>query len=156
LLQLENGQSLGFRLVSHPPNAHLLDADKPLEPHSALDTAKLVTRYLAEGKLEDASMLSNAPKARYEILRSSFEGWTADDFRNTYARYFDPANRIVGEVAIGEHRLLMWHLKDADHVAAFYLVEMNGQLLLDDVPNATRANLRRVLEAYRGGKIPQD
>jgi len=154
LLRLESGQSLGFTLLSHPPDAHLLDANQPLEPRSALATAKLVTRYLSEGRIEDASLLSNAPKARYQLMQESFEGWTQDDFRNTYARYFDAENRIVAEVAMGEHRLLIWHLRDQDHLAAFYLVEADGRLLLDDVPNATRANLRRVLEAYRSGKIP--
>ena len=153
LLRLENGQSLGFRILDHPRDAHLLDADKPLEPRSALDTAKLVTRYLAEGRVEEASLLSNAPRARYELMLESFAGWSEDDFRKTYARYFAPENHIVGEVAIGEHRLLMWYLKDSDHVAAFFLVEIDGRVLLDDAPNPTRANLRRVLEAYRSGKI---
>lgn len=155
LLQLENGQSLGFRLLSHPPDAHLLDAEKPLEPRSALETAKLVTRYLAEGRVEEAALLSNSPKARYERMRESFEGWSEEDFRNTYGRYFAPENEILGEVAIGEHRLLMWRLKELDHVAAFYLVNIEGRFLLDDIPNPTRANLRRVLDAHRAGKISE-
>lgn len=155
LLRLENGQSLGFQLLLHPPGAHLLDAEKPLEPHSALETAKLVTRHLAEGRVEEAALLSNSPKARYERMRESFEGWSEEDFRNTYGRYFAPENEILGEVAIGEHRLLMWRLKELDHVAAFYLVNIEGRFLLDDIPNPTRANLRRVLEAHRSGKISE-
>ena len=151
-LELENGERLGYELLTHPPDAHLLDAGLRLEPRSALNTAKLVMQSLAEGRLEDASLLSNAPKARYARLRESFEGWSEDDFRRTYARYFAPENRIVGEVAIDGHRLLMWHLRDTDHVAAFFLVDIDGRLLLDDVPNPTRASLRRVLEAYRNGK----
>jgi hypothetical protein len=155
LLQLDNGQTLGFRLLSHPADAHLLEAGKPLEPRSALETAKLVTRYLAEGRVEEASLLSNSPKARYERMRESFEGWSEEDFRNTYGRYFASENRIVAEVAIGDHRLLLWNLKELDHVAAFYFVDIEGRLLMDDVPNPTRANLRRVLEAYRSGKITE-
>ena len=155
LLQLDSGQSLGVRLLSHPPDAHLVDTPEPLEPHSALATAKLVTRFLAEGRVEEASLLSNSPKARYERMRESFQGWTEDDFRRTYGSYFAPENQILGEVAIGDHRLLMWHLKEADHVAAFYLVNIEGRLLLDDIPNPTRNNLRRVLEAYRSGKFSE-
>jgi hypothetical protein len=155
LLQLDSGQSLGFRLLNHPPDAHLLEAEKPLEPRSALETAKLVTRYLSEGRVEDAAQLSNYPKARYERMRESFEGWSEEDFRNTYGRYFASENRIVAEVAIGDHRLLLWHLKEIDHMAAFYLVNIEGRLLMDDVPNPTRTNLRRVLEAYRSGKISE-
>jgi len=44
-------------------------------------------------------------------------------------------------------------LKDTDYLAAFFLVEIEDRLLIDDVPNETRANLRRVLQAYRDGKL---
>ena len=152
-LDLENGGRVSYALSLHPANAHLLDADVALQPPSALNTAKLVTRYLAEGRIEDASLLSNAPKARYARLRESFEGWSEADFRRAYGRYFDPENRIVGEVSIDSHRLLIWHLRDTDYLAAFFLVEIEGRLLIDDVPNETRANLRRVLQAYRDGKL---
>lgn len=153
VLELENGERIRYVLSTHAADAHLLDAGAVLQPRSALNTAKLVTRYLAEGKIEDASLLSNAPKARYARLRESFEGWSDADFRRAYGRYFDPGNRIVGEVAIDGHRLLIWHLKDTDYLAAFFLVEIEERLLIDDVPNETRANLRRVLQAYRDGKV---
>ena len=153
VLELENGERIRYVLRTHAADAHLLDAGSALQPRTALNTAKLVTRYLAEGKIEDASLLSNAPKARYARLRESFEGWNDADFRRAYGRYFDPENRIVGEVAIDGHRLLIWHLKDTDYLAAFFLVEIEDRLLIDDVPNETRANLRRVLQAYRDGKL---
>jgi len=153
VLELDTGDRLGYALRVHPADAHLLDARAELGPSSALNTAKLVMRYLSEGRIEEASLLSNSPKARYARLRESFEGWKEDDFRRAYGRYFAPENRIMGEIAIDGHRLLMWHLKDTDHLAAFFLVEIEGRLLLDDVPNPTRANLRRVLEAYRNGKV---
>jgi hypothetical protein len=153
VLELDNGDRLGYALRVHPADAHLLDAGAEQGPSSALNTAKLVMRYLSEGRIEEASLLSNSPKARYARLRESFEGWKEGDFRRAYGRYFAPENRIVGEIAIDGHRLLMWHLKDTDHLAAFFLVEIEGRLLLDDVPNQTRANLRRVLEAYRNGKV---
>jgi len=153
VLELENGERIRYMLSTHAADAHLLDAETTLQPRSALNTAKMVTRYLAEGKIEDASLLSNAPKARFARLRESFEGWSDADFRRAYGRYFDTENRIVGEVAIDGHRLLIWHLKDTDYLAAFFLVEIEDRLLIDDVPNETRANLRRVLQAYRDGKV---
>jgi len=153
VLELENGERIRYMLSTHAADAHLLDAETTLQPRSALNTAKMVTRYLAEGKIEDASLLSNAPKARFARLRESFEGWSDADFRRAYGRYFDTENRIVGEVAIDGHRLLTWHLKDTDYLAAFFLVEIEDRLLIDDVPNETRANLRRVLQAYRDGKV---
>jgi len=155
VLDLESGERVGYALRAHPTDAHLLDARTDLGPSSALNTAKLVTRYLSEGRIEDASLLSNSPKARYARLRESFEGWSEGDFRRAYGRYFAPENRIVAEVSIDGHRLLMWHLKDTDHLAAFFLVEIEGRLLLDDIPNQTRANLRRVLEAFRNGKVKE-
>ena len=153
VLELENGERIRYMLSTHAADAHLLDAETTLQPRSALNTAKMVTRYLAEGKIEEASLLSNAPKARFARLRESFEGWSDADFRRAYGRYFDTENRIVGEVAIDGHRLLIWHLKDTDYLAAFFLVEIEDRLLIDDVPNETRANLRRVLQAYRDGKV---
>ena len=153
MLELENGERVNYVLRVHPADAHFFEAGITLQPRNALDTAKLVTRFLAEGRIEDASLLSNAPKARYARLRESFEGWNEADFRRAFGRYFDPGNRIVGEVSIDRHRLLIWHLKDTDYLAAFFLVEIEGRLLIDDVPNETRANLRRVLQAYRDGKL---
>ncbi len=152
-VEFENGERVSYALRLHPADAHLLDLEAALQPRSALDTAKLVTRYLAEGRIEDASLLSNAPKARYARLRESFEGWSEADFRRAYGRYFDRENRIVGEVSIDNHRLLIWYLRDTDYLAAFFLVDIEGRLLIDDVPNETRANLRRVLQAYRDGKL---
>lgn len=152
VLELENGERLEYALRTHPVNAHLLDPGGQLAPSSALGTAKLVTHYLAEGRVEEASLLSNAPKARFERLRESFEGWSEGDFKRSYGRYFAPENRIVGEAMIDGHRLLMWYLKDTEYLTGFFLVEIEGKFLLDDVPNGTRASLRRVLEAYRSGK----
>lgn len=152
VIELENGDRVGYALRVHPEGAHLFDAGALLAPTSALNTAKLLTRYLAEGRIEDAALLSNAPKARFERLRESFEGWSDGDFKRTYGRYFAPENRIVGEVSIDTHRLVMWYLKDTDHLAGFFLVEIDGKTLLDDVPSDTRATLRRVLDAYRSGR----
>ena len=152
-LELENGERVSYSLRLYPADAHLLDAKAVLQPHSALDTAKLLTRYLSEGQIENAALLSNAPKARYARLRESFEGWGEADFQRAYGRYFDPQNRIVGEVTIDDHRLLIWYLRDTDYLAAFFLVEIEDRLLIDDVPNATRDNLRRILQAYRDGKL---
>lgn len=152
VLELENGDRVDYALRMHPADAHRLDAGARLAPTSAINTAKLLTRYLAEGRLEDAALLSNSPKARFARLRESFEGWSEGDFKRAYGRYFAPENRIVGEVAIDAHRLLMWYLSDTDYVTGFFLVEIDGKLLLDDVPNRTRANLQRVLEAYRSGR----
>lgn len=154
VLELESGERVSYSLRTYPADAHLLDPGAQIAPTSALNTAKLVTRYLAEGRIEEASLLSNAPKARYERLRESLAGWSGDEFERTYARYFAPENRILGEAAIGAHRLLMWYLKDTDYVTGYFLVEIDGKLLLDDVPNETRASLRRVLEAYRSGRAP--
>jgi hypothetical protein len=147
VLELEGGERVRYTLHSHSENAHLPAAD---EPASALGTAKLITRYLAEGRVEDASLLSNAPKARYERLRAAFSGWGAADFERAYQRYFAPENRILGEAAIGPHRLVMWYLKDTGQVTGFFLVEVEGKFLLDDQPSEARLKLRRILEANRG------
>jgi hypothetical protein len=59
----------------------------------------------------------------------------------------------VAEVALGEHRLLVWDLGEAGHrLAGQYYVEVEGKFLMDDVPSEKRTQLRRVLEAYRTGK----
>ena len=152
-LELENGEQVRYVVRTHPADAHLFNANAVLDPVNALNTAKLVTRYLSEGRVEDASLLSNSPKARYARLRESFQGWKEDDYRRAYGRYFDAENRIVAEIAIDGHRLLIWYLKDTDDLAAFFLMDIEGRFLMDDVPNATRANLRRVLQAYRDGKV---
>jgi hypothetical protein len=130
----------------------LLDAAATPEA-SARQTAHRVLRHLADGDIEQAALLSNAPRRRYEVLQEYRASVGEDEFRRAFAQYFDPENRLVAEVALDEHRLLVWDLGEAGHrLAGQYYVEVEGKFLMDDVPSAKRAQLRRVLEAYRNGK----
>jgi hypothetical protein len=151
-VEAEDGSQIRYTLTMHAPDAHRLDPNADLAPKDALSAAKLVTRHLAAGRVEEVSLLSNAPKARFERLREGFAGWSQDDFARAFGRYFAPENRIAGEAAIGPHRLLMWYLKDSDYLTGYFFVEVDGKLLLDDVPSETRTRLRRVLEAHRAGR----
>lgn len=152
VLELEDGGRIRYTLRTYPAEAHRLDPATELAPTDALNAAKLVTQHLAAGRIEDVSLLSNAPKARYERLRESFSGWSKDDFARAFGRYFAPGNRIVGEAAIGNHRVLMWYLKNTDYITAYYFVEIEDKMLLDDAPSETRSNLRHVVEAHRSGR----
>lgn len=152
MLELEDGGRIRYTLRAYPAQAHRLDPAADLAPTDALNTAKLVTQHLAAGRIEEASLLSNAPKARYERLRESLAGWTEADFARAYGRYFAPESRIVGDAAIGNHRLLMWYLKDIEYLTGYFLVEVDGKFLLDDIPSETRSKLRQVLEAHRSGR----
>ena len=154
LLESDDGSRIRYTLRTFAPDANLLETAAELAPTDPLSAAKLVTRHLAAGRLEEASLLSNAPKARFARLRESFTGWSEADFARAFGRYFAPGNRIVGDAAIGNHRLLMWYLKDTDHVTGYFFVEVDGRLLIDDVPSEARANLRRVLDAHRSGRAP--
>ena len=120
---------------------------------SARQTANRVLRHLADGDIEQAALLSNAPRRRYEVLREYRASVGEDEFKRAFAQYFVPENRLVAEVALGEHRLLVWDLGEAGHrLAGQYYVEVEGKFLMDDVPSEQRTQLRRVLEAYRTGK----
>ena len=152
VLEAEGGAPIEYALRTFADDAHRAETLLTHVPGSALDTAKLVTQLLAEGRLEDVSLLSNAPKARFARLKESFDGWTKADFERPFRRYFAPQNRIVGEAVIDKHHLLMWYLKDTDYITAYYLIEVDGRLLLDDVPSETRNRLRRVLEAHRAAR----
>ncbi|MDA0225875.1 MAG: hypothetical protein O2975_07140, partial [Proteobacteria bacterium] len=58
-------------------------------------------------------------------------------------------------VAIGTHRLLVWRLESGARIVGQYYVEIEGRVLVDDVPSAARLQLRRVLEAWRAGELAQ-
>ena len=75
------------------------------------------------------------------------------DFRQVYAEYFRPANRVVAELSTGEHSLLVWYLHESNRYAGQYYVRVEGKTLLDDVPSPERARLRRLLEAIRAGRL---
>lgn len=152
VLEVEGGAPIAYVLRTYAADAHRPETLLTNVPGSALDTAKLVTQLLAEGRLEEVSLLSNAPKARFARLKESFDGWTKADFERTFRRYFAPENSIVGEAVIDRHHLLMWHLKDTDYITAYYLVEVDGRMLLDDAPSETRNRLRRILEAHRAAR----
>lgn len=130
-----------YRLVA-PPEA------------SARPVAEKLLRHLANGDLEGAAALSTAPQRRYEEL-SRYRGLVGDaEFKRVFSRYFAPQNRLVAEVADGPHRLLVWDLGEAgNHLAGQYYIEIAGTFLMDEKPSEARARLRRVLDAYREGKI---
>lgn len=140
-LQLAPGKILHYRTVERGPG-------------SARATAEKLLRHLAAGEIEDAAQLSNAPQRRFEELAKYRDAVGEDEFKRVFGQYFSPANRLVAEIAIDRHRLLVWNLGEAgDRLAGQYYVEVGGRFLMDDVPNATREQLRRVLEAYRSGKV---
>ena len=107
-------------------------------------------QHLAEGDIEAAAAMSNAPQRRREVLQSFRESIGEDGFKQLFARYFAPQNRLVAEVALGPRRLLIWDLGEAgNQLAGQYYIEADGKFLLDDVPDPERAQLQQVLQAYR-------
>ena len=140
-LQLASGEVLRYRTVDAGPG-------------SARATAEKLLRHLAAGEIEAAAQLSNAPQRRLEELAAYRSRVGAEEFKRVFAQYFSRDNRLVGEIAIDAHRLLVWNLGDAGHrLAGQYYVEVGGRFLMDDVPNETRLRLRRILEACRSGEI---
>jgi len=156
-LELDEGVRIAFTLRTHPPGAHLLDPAAELAPTSPLATAKLLNRYLVAGDLVEAAVLSNAPKRRFEVFREYREAVGADEFKRIFSQYFDPANRLLAEIAIGRHALIIWQMNEASErpgrLAGQYFMEIEGRWLMDDVSSEPRSSLRRVLEAYRSGKL---
>lgn len=157
-LETEDGARIDYTLRIHPAGAHLLAPAADLSPTSALNAAKLLNLHLSTGDIEAAALLSNAPRRRFEVLREYRDSVGADEFKRVFAEYFDPENRLVAEIGIGKHRLLLWDLKAgvaSTALAGQYFVEIDGRYFIDDVPNDARARLRRILEAYRAGIIPR-
>ena len=122
----------------------------PSAPDSARDTALTVLKYLAEGDIEHAAALSNAPPQRLDLLRGYRDSVGEDEFRRLFGRLLSPDNRLIAEVAIGPRRLLVWELADANRqLAGQFYIEVDGKFLLDDVPSRERAELQGVLRRYR-------
>ena len=126
----------------------VLDPGIP-ESRSARSTAAQILRHLADGNIEKAAELSNAPKRRHEVLRDYLASVGDAEFKRVFAQYL--GSRIVDEIAIGERRLLIWDLagEAAHQLAGQYYVEVDGRFLMDDVPSGERATLTRVLQSYR-------
>ena len=152
VLELDDGETLRYSVRRHAPEAQLLAPGDRVAPTSALNAAKLLHRYLVEGDIEEAALLSNSPKRRYEVYREFRASVGEDEFKRVFGQYFYPENRLLAEIAIGRHRLLIWRLRENGHLAGQYYVETEGRYLMDDVPSDERTRLRRVLEAYRAGK----
>jgi len=141
-LDLGDGRSLQYQV---------LDAASTLP--SAQDAATRILRLLAAGNLEEAAVLSNAPKRRYEVLRDYLASVGEAEFKRVFGQYLSPANRVVAEIALERHRLIIWDLAEADHrLAGQYYVEVDGRFLMDDVPSETRAALQRILQSYRASR----
>ena len=155
-LELQGDKRVAYELRTFPADAHLLQPGVELAPTSALDSAKLLYLHLSIGDIEEAALLSNSPRRRFAVLQDYRESIGEEEFKRVFAQYFDPRNRIIAEVAIGNRRLLVWNLQEgATRIAGQYFVEIEGRYLIDDVPNETRNSLRAVLEAYRSGKLPR-
>lgn len=157
VLELDDGRRITFVLYRHAPDAHARSGGAALAPDSALNAARLLNLHLSTGDLEEAAVLSNAPRRRFEVLDEYRRQVGDEEFRRVFAQYLDPANRLLAEIAIGRHRLLVWELRAAGEspppVAGLYFVEVEGKFLLDDVPGETRALLRQLLIAWRAGRL---
>src|SRR6185503_327105 len=155
-LELTGGGSVSYTLRTFPADAHVARPSAELAPTSALDTARLFHLHLSSGDILEAAVLSNTPRRRFEVLRDYREEVGPEEFKRVFAYYLSPQNRLLAEIAIGQHRLLIWDLKEgATRIAGQYFVELEGRYFIDDVPNDTRTSLRWVLEAYRNGKLPR-
>ena len=161
-LELDGGGRVTYTLRTHPADAHAARPAGELAPTSALDAAKLLNLHLSAGDIEEAALLSNAPRRRFEVLRDYRESVGEDEFKRVFAEYFFPENRLLAEIAIDRHRLLVWELKGdakadsaSSRLAGQYFVEVEGRYLIDDVPNDQRTRLRWILEAYRSGRLPR-
>jgi hypothetical protein len=123
---------------------------EPSDPSSARAAAHELLGHLAQGRIEAAAALSNAPERRLEVLREYRAAIGDKAFRRVFAEYLDPANRVVAELALGRHRLLVWELAGAGgRIAGQYYVEADGGFLMDDRPSEARSRLQRALEDYR-------
>ncbi|MEK6243591.1 MAG: hypothetical protein AABM33_03735 [Pseudomonadota bacterium] len=153
-LEFDGGGRVTYTLRTHPADAHVARPAGELAPTSALDAAKLLNLHLSTGDIEEAALLSNAPRQRFEVLRDYRESVGEEEFKRVFAQYFYAENRLLAEIAIGKHRLLIWDLKDgASRIAGQFFVEIEGRYLMDDVPGETRTSLRRILDAWRSGTI---
>ena len=159
-LELDGGGRVAYTVRTHPADAHTVRPTGELAPTSALDAAKLLNLHLSSGDIEEAALLSNSPRRRFEVLRDYRESVGEEEFKRVFAQYFYPENRLLAEIAIDRHRLLIWKLKAGSaqispqysHLAGQYFVEVEGRYFIDDVPSDMRTRLRWVLEAYRAGK----
>jgi hypothetical protein len=153
-LEVSGGANVSYTLRTHPADAHLAKPGTVLAPTSAVDTARLLHLHLSSGDILEAAVLSNAPRRRFEVLREFRDSVGEEEFKKVFSHYLSPQNRLLAEIAIDRHRLLIWDLKEgASRIAGQYFVEIEGRYYVDDVPNDTRTSLRWVLEAYRAGKL---
>ena len=67
-LEVDGGARVDYVLRLYPAGAHLVLPGAKLAPTSALDTAKLLNLHLSSGDVEEAALLSNAPRRRFEVL----------------------------------------------------------------------------------------
>jgi len=153
-LELDGRAPVTYTLRTFPVGAHLERPASELAPDSALNAANLLILQLSTGDIESAALLSNAPRRRFEELLTFRERFGEEEFKRVFAQYYLPENRLIAEIAIEKHRLLIWNLQDsATRIAGQFFVEVDGRYLMDDRPNDVRTQLHRVLEAYQAGKI---
>lgn len=143
------GQVIEYLFIAHAPDALAPAGEGPRAPDSPLSTFQLIGRHLVAGDLEEAALLSNEPKRRYEVLRDYRDSVGVDEFKKVYASYFDPGNRVVGEARIGDYSVLVVHLASQKRLAGQYYARIEDRWLTDDVPTETRLKLRWVLEHLR-------
>ena len=143
VLRLQNGRGVRYTLI------------EPGSSASALPVAREVLRYLAAGDIAMAAAQSNAPLRRRDVLRDYLASVGEDEFKRVFSEYASDATRVVAEVGIGAHRLIIWRLAyPGDHLAGQHYVRVEGRFRLDDEPSPVRADLQRILQAYRDGRLP--
>jgi hypothetical protein len=141
-LKLADGAEIRYEVIA------------PGAPGSASATADHLLSLLAEGKIDDAAALSNAPERRAKVLRQYQDAVGEAEFRRIFGLYGKPPNRLVAEIVIGERHLLIWDLAEANHrLAGQYFVRAGERFVLEDAVTDERTRLQRVLAAYRDGRL---
>ena len=112
------------------------------------------------GALAFTTTVAQAERSRFEELANFKNTYGDEEFKRVFAEYFDAKNSLVAEIVIGDRSLLIWQLSvpsksgtPTPYYAGQYFVAVDGRVLVDDVPNDVRTQLRWVLEAYRSGKL---
>jgi len=108
--QIESGnETIAYSLRRFDPPPAITGASASL-PDSAVDTARRIAGHLAAGEIEEAALLSNAPKRRFEVLMDYREAVGEAEFKRVFGEYADPRNPLLAELAIGPRRALVWRL----------------------------------------------
>lgn len=158
MTHVAEGKKIAYQLKVYKPKLKIKADETRFNQESAVNCSHLLYSLLSKGDVDGAAGLSNDP----ETFKAKFQGFKdrigEDEFKQAFSKYFSGTAAVKYELIIGDYRLLILEVLDAEiskkkFLAAQPYVMDGGKFLSDDRPSEQKNQLDVLFNAITNKKL---